>query len=314
MSRRTGGIVHTDDVPAGPRTSAGEVPGYGASWQDLGSAAGAQGVGLARMRIEPGQLSTPPHRHSAEEELFYVLAGEGLAWQDGATFEVRAGDCLLYLPSGPAHTLQAGPAGLDVLAFGERRPAELSHLPRTGTGFLGDRWTGPEGPHPWLLDRDAGPLELPPAGERPANVVHLDAVQRDSRWGATVSRTRVDLGAALGSRTTGLKHVRVSPNQLGAPPHCHSAEEELFVALAGAGTLLLGDDEHEVRAGHVVSRPAGTGVAHAFRAGPEALVLLAYGTRRPEDACWYPRSGKISFPGLGVVGRLEPADLWEGEG
>ena len=242
-----------------------------------------------------------------------MLGGSGLAWHDGATCEVRAGDCLVYIAGGPAHTLQAGPEGLDVLAFGERRPAELCLLPRTGAGFLGDRWTDADGPHPWLRERDAGPLELPPPGDRPDAVVHLDRLQRDSRWGQTVSRTRVDLGQAAGSRTTGLKHVRVSPGQLGAPPHCHSAEEELFVVLDGDGVLLLGEEETEVRAGHVVARPPGTGVAHAFRAGPSALVLLAYGTRVPDDACFYPRSGKVAFRGLGVIGRLEQLGYWDGE-
>jgi uncharacterized cupin superfamily protein len=62
-----------------------------------------------------------------------------------------------------------------------------------------------------------------------------------------------------------------------------------------------------------VARPAGTGVAHAFRGGPRGLVHLAYGQRVPDDACYYPRSGKIAFRGLGVVGRLEPLDLWDGE-
>jgi len=85
------------------------------------------------------------------------------------------------------------------------------------------------------------------------------------------------------------------------------------VILEGEGTLLLGDAEHAVRAGHVVARPAGTGVAHAFRAGPRGLVQLAYGQRVPDDACFYPRSGTIAFRGLGVVGRIEPLDLWDGE-
>ena len=34
------------------------------------------------------------------------------------TYEVRAGDCLVHLGGEDAHTLVAGPDGLDVLAFG----------------------------------------------------------------------------------------------------------------------------------------------------------------------------------------------------
>jgi uncharacterized cupin superfamily protein len=54
-------------------------------------------------------------------------------------------------------------------------------------------------------------------------------------------------------------------------------------------------------------------VAHAFRAGARDLVYLAYGTRDSNDICFYPRSGKIYFRGVGVMARLEQLDYWEGE-
>ncbi len=103
------------------------------------------------------------------------------------------------------------------------------------------------------------------------------------------------------------------PGKLAAPPHCHSAEEEIFVVLAGEGALVLGDDEHPVRAGTIVGREAGTGIAHVFRAGPDGLTFLAYGTREPNDICYYPRSGKVFLGGVGVIGRIEQLDYWDGE-
>jgi hypothetical protein len=30
--------------------------------------------------------------------------------------------------------------------------------------------------------------------------------------------------------------------------------------------------------------------------------------------CWYPRSQKVYFRGLGVIGRVEELDYWDGEG
>jgi uncharacterized cupin superfamily protein len=306
-------LAHVDDVPAGHGSSAGAVPGLGATWQDLGTAAGSRAVGLARIRIEPGQQPTPPHRHAAEEEIFFVLRGSGLAWLDGRSFAIGEGDCLVFVAGGPAHTLRAGPEGLDVLAFGERRAAELCLLPRADAGFLGDRWVAAGGEHPWWRDHAAGPLDFGEPGERPPCVVHLDAVEAATRDGATVARTRRDLGRPAGSRTSGLSHVAIRPGKLGAPPHCHSAEEELFVVLAGEGTLHLDREEVPVRAGHVVARPAGSRVAHAFSAGPAGLTHLAYGQRVADDACFYPRSGKIAFRGLGVIGRLQQLDYWDGE-
>jgi uncharacterized cupin superfamily protein len=117
---------------------------------------------------------------------------------------------------------------------------------------------------------------------------------------------------------TGLRLSDVLPGKLSAPPHCHSADEEIFVVLDGQGELLLWEDggvaEHPVRAGSVVCRPPGTGVAHAFRGGEDGLRVLMYGTREPSDLCYYPRSGKVYFVGLGLVARVgETLDYWEGE-
>ena len=95
--------------------------------------------------------------------------------------------------------------------------------------------------------------------------------------------------------------------------HCHSLEEEIFVILEGDGTLLLDEVPTPVRSGHVVARPAGTGISHVFRAGESGMSFLAYGTREPGDLCFYPRSGKIAFRGLGVIARVQALDYWDGE-
>ena len=50
-----------------------------AVWQPLGRDAGTKGVGVNRVRVEPGKLPTPPHSHNASEEAFYILSGSGLA-------------------------------------------------------------------------------------------------------------------------------------------------------------------------------------------------------------------------------------------
>jgi len=110
-----------------------------------------------------------------------------------------------------------------------------------------------------------------------------------------------NLGDVLGSVETGLSHMTIPPGGEGYPPHCHAAEEELFVVLEGSGTVLLGEESSNVRRGSVVSRPAGTQVAHSFRAGDEGLAYLAYGTREPNDVVYYPRTDEIRFRGVGVT-------------
>jgi uncharacterized cupin superfamily protein len=309
------GIAHWDEVE-GYDAAEGHLD---AVWHDLGTAAGTRTVGLQRIRIAPERWSTPAHIEHAEEEIFWVLSGSGLAWQDEgagpATYEIGAGDCLVHLARGEAHTLRAGPDGLDVLAFGQRVRGGGAYLPRAGLSWHGPSWVRSGGePSPWQGEARAGAPDVPVPSPRPGRIVHLDAVPGRRRDGATVCRERRNLGHAAGSVTTGLQHVVTDPGKLAAPPHCHSAEEEVFVVLAGDGTLVLGEgDEYPVRAGTIVGREPGTTIAHAFRGGPGGLTFLAYGTREPNDICFYPRSGKVLLGGVGVMGRIEQLDYWDGE-
>jgi uncharacterized cupin superfamily protein len=315
-------ISHWDDVQA-VRREQGHICG---DWQAL-TGDTSDWVGVQRVRIAPGKWSTPLHLEGAEEEIFFVLGGTGLSVQRiGAreeAHEVGPGDCLVHLALVHAHTLQAGSEGLEVLAFGERTYAANTLLPRAGVSWLGPTWVleGAPEDHPWKREAAAGPPAVAGPGERPARTVNIGDVERDDREGATVARAVRDLGRAAGSYKTGLKLYDVRPGKLQNPPHCHSAEEEIFVVLEGDGTLELwphlrfgGDHEtHAVRRGSVVARPAGTGRPHAFRAGEAGLSVLAYGTRDPRDVTYYPRSGKVSLRGVGLIGRLDVLDYWDGE-
>src|SRR5207244_12403870 len=91
-----------------------------AECQWLGHAAGTRGVCVNRVRVAPGRLPTPPHSHRASEELFFVLAVSGLAWQAGGVHEVRPLDCVIHRPNEMEHTFVAGPDGLEYLVFGTR--------------------------------------------------------------------------------------------------------------------------------------------------------------------------------------------------
>ncbi len=306
-------VAHWDDVAAAAR-GLGEI---GADWRDLGTAAGTVRVGLRRFGIEPGKRPTPAHDHGAEEEIFYVLAGSGVTWVNGVTYEIRAGDGIVHLPRAGAHTVVAGPDGLDVLAFGQRLDAELCHLPRAGVMWAGPAWVpdAVAGGHPFKQEWEkAGPLPIPDApSPRPSFVVSLAELPEQvlERPGRSIRRR--DIGRAAGSQATGLKHIALAPGSRSYPRHCHSSEEELFVVLEGDGTVVIGDRESPVRPGSLIARPAGSGEAHAFRAGANGLSMLAYGTREPHDICFYPDSNKLFFRGLDVICRVEPVGYWDGE-
>jgi uncharacterized cupin superfamily protein len=315
-------IAHWDDVRV-VRREEGHICG---DWQSLTGDASVT-VGVKRIRIPAGRWSTPLHLEGSEEEIFFVLGGTGVSLQQVGSqeiaFPVRPGDCLVHLALVHAHTLRAGPDGLEVLAFGQRHDARNTLLPRAGVSWLGPTWVleGAPEDHPWKREAAVGPAEIAQLAPRPSHVVNVDEVEPVTRTGATVARTVRDLGRVAGSLATGIRLFEVAPGKLLNPPHCHSAEEEIFVVTAGDGVLELWfrnrpdgpGEEHAVRRGSVVARPAGSGVSHTFRAGDGGLSLLAYGTRDPRDITFYPRSGKVSLRGVGVIGRLEVLDYWDGE-
>ncbi|HST26130.1 MAG TPA: cupin domain-containing protein [Gaiellaceae bacterium] len=286
-----------------------------ADWTFAGPAVGCLDVGFRRLRIEPGFFSTPLHVHADDEETFFVLAGSGVSVQDDKTYAVRPGDCIVHAEAKEAHTLRAGDDGLDVLVWGlSQERTSGARLPRVGISWTARSWfeTG-AGKSPFEREAELGPPDVPELSDRPGSIVNVDAVEPELTQREKHRSARRPLAARAGAKRTGLNHIVLEPGQMGAPPHCHGAEEEVFVMLAGDGTLLLGGDEHPVKLFDVVARPAGTRVAHAFTAGANGLTFLAYGPRNPNDIVYYPRSNKIAFFGVGVIGRIEPLDYWDGE-
>jgi uncharacterized cupin superfamily protein len=304
------GVAHWDEVEWLHRAK-GEMD---ASSQRLGDAAGTRSVGVNRVRVEPGKLPTPPHSHGASEELYVVLAGSGLAWQDGDVHEVRPLDCVVHRADEMEHTFVAGPLGLEFLVFGTRHPTELGWLPRSRAIRLGWPWVQGRDDDPWDLEATGEPLAVGEPEPRPANIVNVDELELETVKHQTFAYFTPDET----TRLAGLGWEKVAAGHRGCVPHCHSAEEEVFVILEGTATLELWPrdgavEETPLRAGHVVARPPGTRISHSFRAGPDGVTMLVYGTRDPNDMCWYPRSRKISWRGLGVIGRIESLDYYAGE-
>ncbi len=306
-------LAHWDEVEAQRR----EKGPMAASWQHLGDAAGVTGFGLNRVRVEPGRLPTPPHSHGLSEEIYFVLGGSGLLWQDEAVCEVRSGDTVVQTADHFEHTFRGGPEGLDYLVFGTRHPVEYGWLPRSKAVRLSWPWVEGRVDNPWEIEAEVGELEFAEPGERPPNVVALDDIPLDEEGDKA-------LAASAGSERSGLNWVRREPGKRGCVPHCHSSESEAFVVLEGGGVLELWPsprsaaagaqrEDHELKAGDVVARPPGTRIAHSIVAGPEGITYLVYGTRDPNDICYYPRSNKISFRGVGLIARLDHLDYYDGE-
>lgn len=294
-------------------------PLEGRRWR-LGPLAGADRVGLSRYAMGPGQRPMPLHTHADEEEIVFVLAGGGVTTDGERAWAIAAGDTIAHAAGGAPHTLVAGPDGLDVLVFATGSDTRLTWLPRANVMFAGPRWLPLDGPHPFRAEVDAGPLVLgAPEPERPPHVVPFDAVEPVPREISDLRLVRRRLGTAAGATRSGLSHVTTAPGRRASLPHCHSAEEELFVVLEGSGLLELHASdgspagEHPVARGSLASRPPGTGVAHSFLAGPDGLTLLAFSRNDPGDVIFYPRSQKVFARGLGVIFRIEQTTVDDGE-
>jgi uncharacterized cupin superfamily protein len=309
-------VVHWDEVESYHR-AVGEMD---AVWQRVGHAAGTVGVGVNRVRVAPGKLPTPPHSHGASEEIYFVLSGSGLAWQDGAVHEIRPGDCVIHRADEMEHTFVAGDEGLEYLVFATSFRTELGWLPRSAAVRIGWPWVEGRTDDPWEIEAQQPPLEYGEPAPRPANILNVDEVEHEP-WRTVVT---APLATHERSQQAGFHWERINPGRRGSPPHCHSEEEEVFVILDGDGLLELWPspqasvfgaayEEIPIGPGHLIARPPGTRIAHSFLAGEQGLTMLIYGTRKPNDMAWYPRSNKIYWRGLGVIGRIEALEYDDGE-
>jgi mannose-6-phosphate isomerase-like protein (cupin superfamily) len=79
----------------------------------------AENTGLAYLTLRPGRRQPFAHRHKRAEEIYVVLSGSGKLKLDDEILEVEAMDAVRIAPE-VARGLEAGPEGLEILAFGPR--------------------------------------------------------------------------------------------------------------------------------------------------------------------------------------------------
>jgi mannose-6-phosphate isomerase-like protein (cupin superfamily) len=72
---------------------------------------------VTHFRLRPGKRSPFSHRHASAEEIYVVLSGSGRIKLDDRISDVRALDAIRIAPQ-VARAFEAGPEGLELLAFG----------------------------------------------------------------------------------------------------------------------------------------------------------------------------------------------------
>jgi mannose-6-phosphate isomerase-like protein (cupin superfamily) len=79
-----------------------------------------QRAGLSYQRLAPNFRAPFGHRHAEQEEIYLVLAGSGRFKLDDDVIEVKPLDAL-RVPPETTRGVEAGPAGLEYVAFGAPR-------------------------------------------------------------------------------------------------------------------------------------------------------------------------------------------------
>jgi mannose-6-phosphate isomerase-like protein (cupin superfamily) len=83
----------------------------------------AQHTGVSHHRVKPGKRQAFAHRHGNAEEVYVVLSGSGRVKLDDEIVEVEARDAIRVAP-GVIRAFEAGPGGLELVAFGPRHEGD----------------------------------------------------------------------------------------------------------------------------------------------------------------------------------------------
>jgi mannose-6-phosphate isomerase-like protein (cupin superfamily) len=97
---------------------------------------GLQESGLSYQRLAPNFRQPFAHKHKTQEELYVILSGSGRAKLDDEIVELRQWDAL-RIPRETIRCVEAGPDGLELLAFG----APSTGPPREDVEPLPGWWT-----------------------------------------------------------------------------------------------------------------------------------------------------------------------------
>jgi len=135
-----------------------------------------------------------------------------------------------------------------------------------------------------------------------------------------------DIGRAVGFKRIAVHHIVLPAHCRTSSPHAESLEEEFVFVIKGSPHLWLNGYLYELKEGHAVGFPAGTGIAHTFinNTDKEIHLLVAGERTKPDNLCSFPinlelkESCKIWWenpprhelgPHLGLPGPINPSDL-----
>ncbi len=97
-------VVHLSDVPV-EQTKTPDGSPFAAERQRVGTAIGAKKLGYSFFSVPPGKTAFPFHLHHANEEMIYVVEGEGTLRLGKDETKITAGTFVAF-PTGADHPHQ----------------------------------------------------------------------------------------------------------------------------------------------------------------------------------------------------------------
>ena len=134
-------ILNIDDVDyrawghnAGWPVGVNSKEHFQAKLGDIGRRIGAQKLGYGVTVVPPKRQAFPFHSHHANEEMFFILSGEGEVRIGKERYKIRAGDVIACPPGGPEtghNIINTSDAELKYLAVSTRIAPDITEYPES---------------------------------------------------------------------------------------------------------------------------------------------------------------------------------------
>ena len=107
---------------------------FGAQRAPVSPQIGASKLGYAVVKVEPGKCAWPYHSHHVNEELFYILQGEGTLRHADEEHPIKAGDfiCSPADPGQPHQIINTSDEELSYIAISTQEPTDVFLYPDSG--------------------------------------------------------------------------------------------------------------------------------------------------------------------------------------
>lgn len=127
----TGPIINIDELDY---SCFGHGEKFAAERAPVSPKIGARKLGYAVIRVQPGKRAWPYHSHHVNEEMFYILEGEGTLRHAGEEYPIRAGDfiCAPPDPQQPHQIINTSEAVLSYIALGTEYDTDVFLYPDSG--------------------------------------------------------------------------------------------------------------------------------------------------------------------------------------